>query len=151
LAYRIQCRFTDAIVLRKPADPDASHTRFPQAFSEIRTTESGVSVYFRVVGFVDDANVSWKSQVGMKICTARVLHTVWWPGPASVAEADVVGRMPITRSKYGNTRADRPGDPSIKDGDDLMALADGEGPSRTEIVLDVNDEKCIALGEHRSI
>src|SRR5262249_52966482 len=130
---------------------DAPHTCLAQPFSEIRPTESRVSVHVRIIGFVDDMHVSGKPQFGMEVCTARVLYAVPWPWPASVAEADVVGRMPITCSKYGNARAGRRGDPSIKNGYDLVTLTDSEGPSRTEIVLDVNDEKCIALSEHRSI
>jgi hypothetical protein len=59
--------------------------------------------------------------------------------------------MPIARSENRNTCGNGICDPSIKDGNNLVALADGKSPSGAEVVLDVNDDERIAGVHHVSI
>ena len=87
----------------------------------------------------------------MKLRAWSVLNAVRRPRTAPSFEADVICRMPIAGSENRNTCGSGLWYPSIKDGNNLVAPADREGPSGTEVVLHINDEERIPPPEHRSI
>ena len=76
----------------------------------------------------------------MKLCSAGVLHAVYWPGAAIVGEVFGCGRVPIAGFVHRFAAVEKLFDLLIQRRNDVVAVRDGECAARTEVVLDVNND-----------
>src|SRR6516164_653861 len=82
-------------------------------------------------------------ELWMKPCPVTILDTMWRPQPAVLLKTDMGDRMPVARSVNGDALGDGGRDPTIQHRHHIVALFDRQGAARTEIVLDINNNKCI--------
>src|SRR4051812_5489894 len=79
----------------------------------------------------------------MKSRARRALNAVPGPDPTAIFEADVIGRMPVSRCEDRHILPRSLGHQFVQLGDDSIAFRNAESASRTEIVLHVDDEQGI--------
>src|SRR5665213_2110570 len=74
----------------------------------------------------------------MKTRAVAVLNAMRWPYPTSLFEADMVSRVPIARRVYRHIRSNGGVDPSVENGNHLVATVDGQRAARTEVLLHID-------------
>src|SRR5262245_26830250 len=91
----------------------------------------------------------------MKFGARRILHTVNWPRPAALFETDVIGRMPVARSKDRDTVFLCGHDVFVQNRDNAVAFMDAQRTAGTKIILQVDNKQSVTRfefwGTHMSI
>ncbi len=83
----------------------------------------------------------------MKGGAGRLANAVDRPGASAVGEADVLGRMPITRSVHPNASGACSLDPAVENRYHGVPLGNRQGAARAEVTLDVDQQQGVTLGE----
>src|SRR5262245_26732964 len=81
----------------------------------------------------------------MERCSRRTLDAMRGPRTAAFSKADMMGGMPVPCYIDWDVVTLRFLNPMVENRNHLIAAGHGECSARTEIILYVDDQKCVAL------
>src|SRR5262249_41734158 len=92
------------------------------------------------MSLADHLHIRRQPHSRMKFGTGSILDAVNRPGPATLFETDVIGRMPVARSKHRDAVFLCSGDVSVQNRNDAVAFVNAQCAAWTKIVLQIDDE-----------
>jgi hypothetical protein len=142
---RIQNRSLYTDVQRQAADPETGDFIPPQPHGQAGLVENGILVLIKADAFGYFDNIGDQRELLMKPGTIAVLDAMRRPLAALFLKADMADRVPIPRSINRDASFPRIPYPAVEDRDYLIAVFNGQAPTRAKILLDVHQKQSVPL------
>src|SRR2546427_7049254 len=142
----VERRRPHAVVRRQSANEQLIALELVQCGLQIPSVvreclEPGVGVLLRIHPFREDERRFRENEVRMEPRALRPLDAMRRPCAAKFLEVLRLPRMPISREEDWQAAAFEEGNRLVDARDDRIAVRHAEGPTRAEIVLDVDDQE----------
>ena len=147
----VERRGAHAYVERQASHEEAMHPVPRQLRRKPRPVEGRELVAIEADALDDLDGVGRQLEIWMELRARTALDAVRGPCTARILEAGVAARMPVTRDVDGNTGTPGRPDPAVQDGDDAVALGNGQGAARTEVALHVHEQESVSGPQRQAL